>query len=236
MAETIGTKASELNGAFIFHLPPEGMIREHLSGDGVLAVRLIGPPGSGKTELIGSTIRHLSAPQRVAVIVINPAAHRDAERLRAVCERVYCFDAPTPRAAAVWQAVQKIPVAEIDLILIEACGGLAPLEDLGQDATVAAFSIGGGDDKPAEYHRLLENSSVVLLTQSDMLKTVKFNESVVRQDIHDANAAAEIIEVSATNGAGMVNWIEWLEQTRAAKSKRHAPQRPEEPDSGRYFG
>jgi Ni2+-binding GTPase involved in maturation of urease and hydrogenase len=51
--------------------PPEAMIREALARAGVLAMRIIGPPGSGKTELIEATLKGYPAPRRVAVIAVG---------------------------------------------------------------------------------------------------------------------------------------------------------------------
>jgi len=236
MTPVIHASSTESSESGPFRAPPQALIRHQLKRAGVFAVRLVGPPGSGKTELIEATIKHLAAPQRVAVIVINPAAHRDAARLRAHCGHVEFVDAPAPHAASVWHAIQQIPLKDVDLIFIETCGGLAPLDDLGQDATVATLAIGGGDDKAAEYHTLLKSSSLVLLTQADMRPMVKFNENVFRDDVQTVNAAAEIVLISAFSGAGMYRWLEWLESARLAKSSRNAPPSPGGPMGERFFG
>ena len=65
--------------------PPEAMIRAALARAGVLAMRIIGPPGSGKTELIEATLKGYPAPRRVAVIAVDPASVREADRLQNKC-------------------------------------------------------------------------------------------------------------------------------------------------------
>jgi hydrogenase nickel incorporation protein HypB len=236
MTQSIYETSAKSRKSGLFHPPPQALIRIELARHGILAVRLIGPPGSGKTELIEATMRRLASPRRTAVIVVNPAAERDAARLRPHCRHVEFIDASVPRAAFIWRAIQQLPLKDIDLILIEACGGLAPLEDLGQDATVAAFAVSGGDDKAAEYHGLLENASLVLLTQNDMRPWVKFEEYVFRGDVKNLNSAAEIIELSAVSGTGMDCWVQWLEKTRDAKKRRIAPETSEESSTEAFFG
>jgi len=216
---------------------PQELIRKEMARAGILTVRLIGPPGSGKTALIDATLKRLTAPRRVGVIVINPAAQRDAERLLPHCRHVESIDDAVPRASHVRRAVERLPIKDIDLVLIEACGGLASIDDLGQDATVATFAVGGGDDKAAEYHELLKASSVVLLTQMDLRPLVKFDESLFRRDVQAANPTAEIFELSAVTGAGMSRWIDWLDGHRAGKARRNTP--PQDPDQTRpdaFFG
>lgn len=126
--------------------PPESLLRAALAKAGVLMVRLIGPPGAGKTQLIESTLRRCSVPHRVAVITVNPASARDAQRLENWCGKVAHINAPVPLAAPVWEAVSKLNLADFDIILIEGSSGLARLADIGQDATVAVLSVSGGDD------------------------------------------------------------------------------------------
>ncbi len=186
--------------------------------------------------MIDATLKHLAAPKRVGVIVINPAAQRDAARLRPHCKHVEWIDASVPRATQILNAISKMPLTELDLILIEACGGLAPLEDLGQGTTVAAFAVGGGDDKAAEYRALLQNSSAVLLTQIDMQPLVKFNEHVFRCDVQSVDPAIAIFELSAVSGAGMYGWMGWLERTLAAKKRRGAPLDAEKPTGDCFLG
>jgi hydrogenase nickel incorporation protein HypB len=197
--------------------PAAALIRTALTQARVLAIRIIGHPGSGKTELIESTLKRMPAPMRIAVIVINPASSRDAQRLKPLCGYVGHIDAAVPDAVQVWRAMSDLQLDHFDTVLIEAAGGFAPLQDLGQDATVAVFSIGGGDDKAAKYHALINRSSAVLLTKIDLRPLIKFDEQVFRNDVRAINSAAEVFEVSSVLGAGMPDWINWLERTRAAK-------------------
>jgi hydrogenase nickel incorporation protein HypB len=216
--------------------PPEARIRAALTRSGVVAVRVIGPPGSGKTELIEATLRHLPGRRRVAVIVVDPASAREAERLQNLCGYVAHLESAIPDPSQIWQIISQLHLADFDFILIEGCGGMAPLKDIGQDATAAVLAVSGGDDKALEYHTLLEGAAVILLTKIDMRKLVKFDEQVFQQDVHAIVPKAEVIELSAVTGSGIYHWLEWLDKTCTAKKRRKATNEHGFSASNTYFG
>jgi hydrogenase nickel incorporation protein HypB len=202
------------------HLSPVALIRTALARHRVLAVRLIGPPGAGKTQLILETLKHLPHPRRVAVVVVNPAGGRDADRLHGAAGLVAHIDAPVPSAAAIWRVLSEIDLSKFDTVLIECAGGLMDLPDLGQDASVAVFSVSGGDDKAMEYSALLERVSAVVLTKIDLRPLVKFDSRIFRADVERINPGAALHEVSSLTGSGMFGWLGWLNERRTAKHTR----------------
>ena len=216
--------------------PPAALIRMALARARVLGIRVIGPPGSGKTELIESTLKRLAAPRRVAVIVVNPAPARDVVRLQNLCGFVASVDAAIPTAQAIWHIISKLKLESFESLIIEAAGGLAPLQDLGQDATVAVFATSGGDDKAAEYHTLLSAASAVVLTKTDLQSLVRFDSKLFRNDVQSINESADLHEVSARTGTGISAWIAWLEQRHLAKRRHHENQDPDAPATDDYFG
>ena len=216
--------------------PPEAMVRAALARAGVLAVRIIGPPGSGKTELIEATLKRLPGPRRVAVIVVDPASVREANRLHNLCGYVAHLDSAVPAPAAIWRIISQLRLEDFDFILIEGCGGMAPLKDIGQDATAAVLAVSGGDDKALEYHALLESASVILLSKIDVRQLVKFDEQVFRKDVNTIAPEAQIIELSAVTGSGMFRWSEWLDKARTAKKCRDDPADPNQSSPNTYFG
>ena len=127
-------------------------------------------------------------------------------------------------------------MGDLDLILIEVSDGLATLEDVGQDATVAVLAVSGGDDKAVEYRSLLANSSAILLTKSDIRSQVKFDESVFNSDLKAINPAARIFTVSASSGSGILGWLDWLNGKRAEKARRNAPPSVDRPMGECYLG
>jgi hydrogenase nickel incorporation protein HypB len=216
--------------------PPEARIRAALAHAGVLALRIIGPPGSGKTELIEATLKGYPAPRRVAVIAVDPASVREAERLQNQCGFVAHLDSAVPDPAAIWPIISQLRLEDFDFILIEGCGGMAPLKDIGQDATAAVLALSGGDDKALEYHALLESAAVILLTKIDVRQLVKFDERVFRRDARTIAPNADLIELSAVTGSGMPGWLEWLDKARTAKKWRDAPIDPEQSCGNTFFG
>jgi hydrogenase nickel incorporation protein HypB len=199
---------------------PTALIRGHFAKSHTLLVRLVGPPGSGKTELIEATLRHLPVAQRVAVIAINPASNRDAHRLSGLCGRVSHIDAAVPPAREVWNILSQLDPEQFDFVLIESAGGLGTLPDLGQDATVAVFSVSGGDDKAAEYSNLLQIASAAILTKIDLRSVVRFDVNVFRADVERINPRARLVELSSTTGAGVPAWLGWLHHNRSEKRDR----------------
>jgi hydrogenase nickel incorporation protein HypB len=216
--------------------PPQAMIRAALARSGVLAVRIIGPPGSGKTELIEATLKALPGPRRVAVIAVDPASIREADRLQNLCGYVAHLDSAVPDPAAIWRIISQLRLEDFDFILIEGCGGMARLKDIGQDATAAVLAVSGGDDKALEYHAMLESASVILLSKIDVRQFVKFNEHVFRKDVSNIAPDAQIIELSAVTGSGMLRWFEWLDKARTAKKLRDVSPDPDQSSSNKYFG
>src|SRR4051812_18545413 len=83
-------------------------VRERLHQAGVLAVRLVGPPGGGKTTLVEESLWQLRDRLRIAVVVANPAASHDAHRLARYCDQVESIDAAVPDPGDVAQAVARL--------------------------------------------------------------------------------------------------------------------------------
>lgn len=193
-------------------------VREYLKQSRAAFVRIVGPPGAGKTTLVESTLDRLHDHSRIAVIVANPAADRDAALLRPHCSQaIPIFDAvPDPESVAI--AVESIDPAAVDLILLEACGGIIPFPAAGEDAVVAVLGVSGGDDKAAEYASLVSRADAIVLTKTDLLPFIRFSGRVFHDDVRRINPAAAVMEVSTINQHGMDPWIEWL--TRTAASSR----------------
>jgi hydrogenase nickel incorporation protein HypB len=225
--------AQHYDESFVGHPPAEAMVRMALARAGVPMIRLIGTPGAGKTELICATLRRLADPKRVAVIAVNPASSRDADRMRANCGHVEHIEAAVPSAAAMWRVIANLQLADFDLILVEGSSAMAALPDIGQDATVAVLAYTGGDDKAAEYRPLIEAAALVLLTKSDLRFQIAFDEATFREDIRSANTVAEITDISAATGEHMEQWCAWLNRLRLAK---RPPLASTEQESEWYIG
>jgi hydrogenase nickel incorporation protein HypB len=187
-------------------------------------IALVGPPGAGKTAVLEATARQRRGRLRLAVIPANPAARRDADRLSRYCPQVQPAETATPDAAAVRAALRHLHLKNIDVLVIESMGGISGVPDFGQDATVTALCVSGGDDKAAEYASLLAGSQALLLCKSELQRHVQFDRGVFRADVRRINPAAEFIELSAFENRGLERWIHWIEQLRAQKRSGAAPE------------
>jgi len=192
-------------------------IREELDRHHVLAVALVGPPGAGKTAVIEATARHLKGRAKVAIIVANPAAERDADRVSRYCSHVEGIKTHVPDAPAILAALHKFDLAHIDILIFESAGGITGVPKLGQDQTVTVLSVSGGDDKAAEYDKLVAGSSVVLLSKADLQRHVLFDKGAFRADVRKINPDALFMELSAFESSGLPRWIAWLDAKRFEK-------------------
>lgn len=195
--------------------------RELLRKFKVLAVALVGPPGAGKTALIEAVARQLRGKLRVGVIIVNPAAQRDANRVLRYCAQVEPVSTALPDAQVIQPALTRMDLAKLDLIFIESVGGISGTPEFGQDLTVTVLSVTGGDDKAAEYARLLIESPILILSKCELQRHVMFDRGAFRHDVRKINPLAELIEVSAFENRGLSRWLVWLERRLAEKNPKH---------------
>src|ERR1017187_7929705 len=108
---------------------------------GLLVINVLSSPGSGKTTLIGETIRRLGPRLKSAVIVGDLATDNDARRLRESGAPVVQINTGTVchlEADMVARAVKQLDLNGLDLLIIENVGNLVcPASyDLGEDLRV----------------------------------------------------------------------------------------------------
>ena len=215
-----------------------GHNREHFAEHRVLAVNLMGSPGSGKTALLEATSRALGGRLSLAAVSGDLATDRDAERLRAAgipAGTITTGSACHLDARLVHHALHDFEFDDVDLFFIENVGNLVcpAIYDLGQSVNVVALSVTEGDDKPLKYPVMFRNADLVVLTKVDLLPHLP-QVSVLR--IEDALARTmpepRMIRVSATTGEGVDEWIKWLDARRAtmprvpAHAVAHAHEHP----------
>ncbi|WP_428419728.1 hydrogenase nickel incorporation protein HypB [Methylibium sp.] len=205
--------------------------RQHFESHGVTALNLVSSPGSGKTTLLCATIEALRQRHpglKVAVIEGDQQTSFDAERIRATGAPAIqintgkgChLDAPM-----VAEGFSRLHAHdhhhehhhdrqdERSLLFIENVGNLVcpAVWDLGEAAKVAILSVTEGEDKPLKYPDMFAASSLMVLNKIDLLPHLNFDVQRCIQAARRVNPAIEVIQLSATTGAGMGEWLHWLE-------------------------
>lgn len=182
---------------------------------GVLAVRVLGGPGCGKTSLIASTIDSISPDARVGVIACNTESQRNADRYASKTTQVVQISTGqggVVDATHIREALGCLNLKAIDLLFIENTGTLSlpEISDLGQDATATVFSVAAGDDKADKHPNLVHASDVILLNKIDLLPAVPFDLKVFQSDLKRLKPGVPLMELSALKMGGMELWSTWL--------------------------
>ncbi len=196
--------------------------REHFTAAGVLAVNLMGSPGSGKTALLEATARHLDGKWRMAAMSGDLETDNDARRLSAAgipCRPITTGSACHLDARLVHRELHHMAWQESDLLFIENVGNLVcpAIYDLGQEVNVVALAVTEGDDKPLKYPVMFRKADLVLLTKVDLLPHLPQLDLAALEDaLARTMPDPQVIQVSATTGEGIPEWVEWLARHRPA--------------------
>jgi hydrogenase nickel incorporation protein HypB len=226
--------------------------RAHFEADGVVALNIMGSPGSGKTAILEATARTLAGRRRIGTISADLATERDAERLRAAGVPSIGITTGTAchlDAALIHHALHDAPFGVLDYLFIENVGNLVcpAIYDLGQSANVIVLSVTEGEDKPLKYPVMFRNARLVLLSKTDLLPHLDVDFEAILDALSRVMPAASVIPISARTGLGVGDWIRWLEAKReevalvasaAENPAQHAnsPISPPPPDPQRVSG
>jgi len=200
--------------------------RQRLADRGIFALNLVSSPGSGKTTLLVKTIEMLNGRQRVAVVEGDQQTSQDAERIRATGAPAIQINTGKGchlDAHMVGHAMDKLDLAEDSLLMIENVGNLVcpAAFDLGEAHKVVILSVTEGEDKPIKYPDMFRAATLMLMNKCDLLPYLSFSVPRAVDYARRVNPDIEVIEVSATTGQGMDQWLAWLargaDETRAER-------------------
>jgi hydrogenase nickel incorporation protein HypB len=199
-------------------------LRKHFVADGVLALNVMGSPGSGKTALIEAVAHALAGRLRLAAVSGDLATSLDAERLAkagVAAATITTGSACHLDSSMVHHALHgnfASSVAACDVFFIENVGNLVcpAIYDLGQAANVVVLSVTEGVDKPLKYPVMFRKADLVVLSKIDLLPYLPgVSLTAIRENLARVMPSATAIEVSATSGAGIEELVAWMENRRA---------------------
>ncbi len=190
--------------------------QDRLDKHGILTVNVMSSPGAGKTSLILQTINRLKPKTRITVIEGDVASKLDADKVHQQGIPVIQINIPGGchlDANMTENALNNLPLEEVDLLLIENVGNLiCPAEfALGEHKKVMLLSVPEGDDKPYKYPLMFTEADVVLVNKIDLLPYLDFNITVFNQAVTGLNPKVKIFQVSCKTGEGLEAWLSWLQ-------------------------
>ncbi len=182
----------------------------------ILGVNVMSSPGAGKTSLILQTIGRLKEKTRIAVIEGDVASRLDADKVHQQGVPVIQINIPGGchlDANMIENALNNLPLEEVDLLLIENVGNLiCPAEfALGEHKRVMLLSMPEGDDKPYKYPLMFTETNVVLVNKIDLLPYLDFNITAFNRTVTGLNPKVKIFPVSCKTGEGLEVWFAWLQ-------------------------
>jgi hydrogenase nickel incorporation protein HypB len=191
--------------------------RKLLEEYGVVAVNVMASPGAGKTSLILRSIEALQGRLRVCVIEGDVAGRIDADKVAETGTPVVqintgggChLDAPQ-----IQQALERLPLADVDLLFIENVGNLICPTGfaLGEHINMMIAHVPEGHDKPIKYPGMFTVVDALVLNKMDLMPYLDFDRDAFRTAVRALNATAPLFEVSCKTGEGITAWVEWLRQ------------------------
>ncbi len=190
-------------------------VRDLLKEKKVFLWNIMSSPGSGKTTFIIDIIQRLGEQYRFGVIEADIESTVDAEKMQAL-------GVPTVQlrtgggchldAAMVMEALKKMPLDALDIIIVENVGNLVcPAEfDVGATLATMLLSIPEGDDKCIKYPLMFTVTKAVIVTKMDVAPYFDFNFEALEHNTRRLNDDLRIFPVCVKNGEGMEAVVNWL--------------------------
>ncbi len=194
---------------------------------GVCAVNLMSSPGAGKTTLLRKTLEALGDAVHIGVLEGDIATSLDADKLQgagataiSVVNTSAGFGGECHLDAVMVQSgLARLPLADLDLLVIENVGNLVcPAEfRVGEQARAMVFAVTEGEEKPLKYPVMFRAADVVVVNKIDLLPHLEFDLDAFLGNLHAVNPSAEIIMASARTGEGVDEWCGWLTRNGAVR-------------------
>ncbi|MDQ1498443.1 MAG: hydrogenase nickel incorporation protein HypB [Actinomycetota bacterium] len=193
--------------------------RRDLQANGVRTVNLMSSPGAGKTTLLRLTLEALRGQVRIGVLEGDIATSLDADRLEGLGAAISLVNTDAGfggechlDATMVRSGLSRLPLADLDLLLIENVGNLVcPAEfAVGEDARAMVYAITEGEEKPLKYPVMFRAADVVVVNKIDLLPHLDFDLPRFLANLADINPKAEVIQASSQTGEGVDAWCAWL--------------------------
>jgi hydrogenase nickel incorporation protein HypB len=184
----------------------------------VAVVNLMSAPGAGKTTLLERGLAGLEGV-RAGVLEGDVQGSIDADRIAALHLPVVQLNTDGGfggechlDANMVRSAIGELPLAELDLLIVENVGNLVcPAEfRIGEDARIMVCSVTEGEDKPLKYPLMFRASELVVINKTDLLPHLDFDLERLLDNIDTVHPGVATMLVSARTGEGVERWREWL--------------------------
>src|SRR5919112_3724596 len=200
--------------------PPAGATRDAFDRHGVTVVNLMSAPGAGKTRLLERALDGLAqAGVRVAVLEGDVQGSYDADRLSLLHIPVVQLNTDGGfggechlDANMVRSALPELPLADIDLLVVENVGNLVcPAEfRIGEDARIMVCSVTEGEDKPLKYPLMFRACELVVINKTDLLEHLELDVDRLLANLEAVHPGVERMLVSARTGEGVDALRHWF--------------------------
>jgi len=193
--------------------------RRVFAAAGVRTVNLMSSPGAGKTTLLKQTLAALGGRTRVGILEGDIATSIDADQLEGFGAAVALVNTSKGfggechlDAVMVRSGLSRLPIADLDLLIIENVGNLVcPAEfNVGEADKAMVYAVTEGEEKPLKYPVMFRAVDVVVVNKIDLLPYLDFDLDLFLANLHDVNPHARVIHASARTGAGVDEWCAWL--------------------------
>jgi len=191
------------------------VLREELKKNKTCLLNLMSSPGSGKTTTLLALNKCFEGKIKWGVMEADIDSDVDANTMIAagvpsiqlhtggMCH----LDADMTR-----QGIRAFGRDDLDFIVLENIGNVVcPAEyDTGAAINMTILSVPEGDDKPAKYPLMYQESDILVVNKIDTLPVFDFNKELVEKYAKAQNPNLVVFYISAKTGEGVEELAQYL--------------------------